>query len=257
MGQPKKCEHNKRKDTCKECYKNGTGGAGLCEHLRPKCRCKDCGTGYCKHKIRIGLCKECGGQNLCEHGNSKSRCKECGTGYCEHELRKDNCDICTPNRKCEHNRLKARCKDCNGSQSCEHKNERYKCKICNPSYVPTKCIHGLQKEFCIDCGGSYICKINNCNNVAHNKSKICRKHKKELEFGKEMLDCIKNNDKHKFEIITIFKYTEFIDGIEKAFKNDPRINWSNINNWSLILINNKHNKYWHPIWNKDLYKIEK
>ena len=34
----KKCEHNKRKDRCREC-----GGSSFCEHDRDKSSCKECG----------------------------------------------------------------------------------------------------------------------------------------------------------------------------------------------------------------------
>ena len=39
-----KCEHNRRKSSCKDC-----GGASICEHNRRKSRCKDCGgSSLCK-----------------------------------------------------------------------------------------------------------------------------------------------------------------------------------------------------------------
>ena len=52
----KKCEHGRRRYSCKEC-----GGSGICEHGRLRSKCK-----------------ECGGGGLCEHGRQRSRCKECG-----------------------------------------------------------------------------------------------------------------------------------------------------------------------------------
>ena len=70
------CEHNIRKDRCKEC-----GGVGICEHNRERCRCK-----------------ECGGSQICEHNRVRSRCKECeGGSICEHKKRKDKCNKCSPN----------------------------------------------------------------------------------------------------------------------------------------------------------------
>jgi hypothetical protein len=51
---PRKCEHNRRKDSCKDC------GTGYCEHNRQKGSCKDCGTGYCEHSRRRDSCKDCG-----------------------------------------------------------------------------------------------------------------------------------------------------------------------------------------------------
>jgi len=58
-----KCEHGKRKSTCKEC-----GGSAFCEHGKRKSRCKECGgSGLCKthlcpiryHKKYDGYCLHC------------------------------------------------------------------------------------------------------------------------------------------------------------------------------------------------------
>ena len=57
------CEHNRRRNTCKEC-----GGSSICEHNRLRTRCKECGGGsICEHKRQRSRCKECGGSSICEH----------------------------------------------------------------------------------------------------------------------------------------------------------------------------------------------
>ena len=86
------CEHNRRRNVCKEC-----GGSGICEHNRQRLQCK-----------------ECGGSQICEHNRRRSRCKECGGGHI-----------------CEHNRQRSRCKECGGSQICEHNRQRRQCKECD------------------------------------------------------------------------------------------------------------------------------
>ena len=86
-----KCEHNRRKSSCKEC-----GGSDICEHNKRKSVCKECGgASICEHKKRKSRCKECGGSEICEHNKTKYRCKECGGGeICEHNKRKDQCKDC-------------------------------------------------------------------------------------------------------------------------------------------------------------------
>ena len=99
-----RCEHGRRKDTCKNC------GAGYCEHGRLKRRCKDCGTGQCEHGRQKDKCKDCG-TGYCEHGRQKNKCEDCGTGYCEHRRRKHRCKDCGTGY-CEHRRQKSKCEDC-------------------------------------------------------------------------------------------------------------------------------------------------
>ncbi len=42
-----KCEHNRKRNTCKEC-----GGASICEHDRIRSQCKECGgASICEHDI--------------------------------------------------------------------------------------------------------------------------------------------------------------------------------------------------------------
>ena len=50
-----KCEHNKRRNQCKEC-----GGSQICDHSRRKDNCKDCkGSQLCEHAKQKGWCKDC------------------------------------------------------------------------------------------------------------------------------------------------------------------------------------------------------
>ena len=51
----KKCEHNKRKQQCKQC-----GGISLCIH-----------------QTRSNECKQCGGASICNHGKMKHLCFKC------------------------------------------------------------------------------------------------------------------------------------------------------------------------------------
>jgi hypothetical protein len=93
-----KCEHGKRKATCKEC-----GGSQICEHGKQKATCKECGgSAFCEHGKHKAICKECGGSQLCEHGKRKAQCKECGGSAF-----------------CEHGKHKAICKECGGSALCK------------------------------------------------------------------------------------------------------------------------------------------
>ena len=112
-----KCEHNRRKNRCKDC-----GGSGICEHNRYKNDCKDCGgSRICEHNRRKDQCKECGGSSFCEHNRYKNDCKDCGGS-----------------RFCEHNRQKRFCKDCGGSRLC---------KQCRMTYASNKKYLG----YCLVC----------------------------------------------------------------------------------------------------------
>lgn len=68
------CEHDKRKDSCKECNPKG-----FCEHNKRKYDCKDCkATSFCKHGSRKYRCKKCNEiEILCEHFNPEDKCIEC------------------------------------------------------------------------------------------------------------------------------------------------------------------------------------
>jgi hypothetical protein len=133
-----KCEHGKRKSTCKEC-----DGGSICEHKRIKSQCKECGgSSICEHKRQKSKCKECGGGSICEHKRQKSKCKECGgSSICEHKRIKSQCKECGGGSICEHKRIKSKCKECDGSSICEHKRIQSQCK---------------------ECGGSSLCKTEWC-----------------------------------------------------------------------------------------------
>ena len=98
-----------------------------CEHNRRKNRCKDCGVGYCEHGRLEGQCKDCG-TGYCDHGKQKNQCNDCGTGYCEHNKRKYKCKECGTGQ-CEHGKFKNMCKDC-GIGYCDHGKQKNKCKEC-------------------------------------------------------------------------------------------------------------------------------
>ena len=52
---PKKCEHGRRRNYCKQC-----GGSSICEHGK-----------------QCNKCKQCGGSSICEHGKIRSTCIMC------------------------------------------------------------------------------------------------------------------------------------------------------------------------------------
>ena len=113
-----KCEHNRRKDRCKDC-----GGSQICEHGKRKERCKECGgSEICEHNRRRSECKECGGSQFCEHNRRRIECKECGgSQICEHNRRRRTCKECSGSQICEHNRRRSECKDCGGIRICKSK----------------------------------------------------------------------------------------------------------------------------------------
>ena len=68
-----KCEHNRRRNHCKEC-----GGSQICEHGRQKNLCKECGgISICEHNRQRSQCKFCDGASICEHNKQRSYCKKC------------------------------------------------------------------------------------------------------------------------------------------------------------------------------------
>ena len=81
--QQKKCEHNRRRNECKDC-----GGASICEHNRQRSKCKECGgASICEHNRERSKCKECGGASICEHNRQRSKCTECyGSRSCQGHL---------------------------------------------------------------------------------------------------------------------------------------------------------------------------
>ena len=52
-----KCEHNRERSICADCWVNDTGGTGLCVHLKRRCECRSgCGnaTGFEQIKCECG-----------------------------------------------------------------------------------------------------------------------------------------------------------------------------------------------------------
>jgi len=158
-----KCEHGRRKYTCKEC-----GGSSICIHNREKSLCKECGgASICIHNKQRTRCKECGGGSICEHDREKSTCKECGgSSICEHGRRKSECKECGGSQICIHNKFKSTCKECGGSKICIHNRQKSTCNECCGSQI---CIHDKLKSRCKECGGSALCKSNFCETIKNSK----------------------------------------------------------------------------------------
>ena len=150
----KKCEHNRRKSTCRDCK-----GSSICEHNRVKSTCRDCkGSLICEHNKHKSKCKDCKGSSICEHNRVKSTCRDCkGSSICEHNKQKSTCKDCKGSSICEHNRRKSTCKDCKGGSICIHDKQKSQCIDCCGGSI---CIHDKRKSTCRDCGGSQICEHN-------------------------------------------------------------------------------------------------
>ena len=88
---PRKCQHNRRKDQCKEC-----GGSQICEHGRLRPRCRDCkGSQICEHGRDKAYCRDCKGSQICSHGKNKASCWDCGGArFCMHGRQKRECPEC-------------------------------------------------------------------------------------------------------------------------------------------------------------------
>ena len=164
-----KCQHGRKKSTCKEC-----GGSSICEHDRERCTCKECGGGsICEHEKRRSQCKQCGGGSICEHEKRRSRCKQCGGGsICEHGREKSKCKECGGAQICEHGREKSACKECDGAQICEHNKVRSRCKDCDGGSI---CEHGRIRS---------TCKV--CNPAGHLKNIVSRRIHHALKSDKEL-----------------------------------------------------------------------
>jgi len=97
------CEHNRRKDTCKQC-----SPASFCGHGRKKGRCKECSPAssfFCEHETRKDRCRECSPAFFCAHGRlKKSGCKQCSPA--------SNADRCKQCGFPAHGPLKDQCKQC-------------------------------------------------------------------------------------------------------------------------------------------------
>jgi hypothetical protein len=150
----KQCEHNRRRNRCKEC-----GGGDICEHNRQKSQCKECGgASICEHNRRRVACMQCGGSSMCEHNRERRRCKQCGgSSICEHNRQRHSCKECGGSSICEHNRRRGRCKECGGSSICEHDRIRSGCKQCGGASI---CEHNRIRSVCKQCGGASICEHN-------------------------------------------------------------------------------------------------
>ena len=84
----RKCEqHNHYRHTCKDCYDNNTGGAGICIHRVERRVCTTCHSedpskvsGICEHKMRKNRCHVCEGSARCSHKRRRDGCRLCRQG---------------------------------------------------------------------------------------------------------------------------------------------------------------------------------
>jgi len=178
--QPRRCEHGRRQNHCKEC-----GGKGICEHGKIRHICKECcGASICGHGRRRRHCKDCvthhsGGTSICKHGREQNKCKECGgSSICEHGRRRSECKDCNGASICGHGRRRSECKDCNGASICGHGRRRRICKECDGKGI---CEHGRERDKCKDCIGEiafknrFLCKSEWCYTYRNKKYKgYCR-----------------------------------------------------------------------------------
>jgi hypothetical protein len=137
-----KCQHGRRRNTCKEC-----DGASFCEHNRIRSDCKECkalgvgGSGICEHGRLRPSCKDCkalgiGGASLCEHDKQRNKCRECGGNQiCEHKRLRYVCKECGGRGICEHDQIRWTCRKCKSKAFCEHNRQRHFCSICDPQHT--------------------------------------------------------------------------------------------------------------------------
>jgi len=155
----KLCEHNIRKEYCKDC-----GGSALCEHDKRKSRCRQCkGSDFCKEHNRLkSVCVPCGGASMCEHAIRKIFCNICdGSGLCkEHGKRKYQCKECGGSSYCKHGKRVAYCAECGGSELCFHGKSGSSCIPCKGRSI---CKHNKNKYRCKDCDGRSLCKSEWCS----------------------------------------------------------------------------------------------
>jgi hypothetical protein len=178
----KKCEHNKRKDTCKKCK-----GASICIHSTLKNICRICkGSSICPHDKRKQICKLCNPKAFCIHERLKICCKVCNSKIlCKHNKIENSCKLCNPKIVCEHSRIKLKCKSCNPKAFCIHERLKICCKVCNSKILcehlriklkcescnpKIQCEHGKRKNRCKICKGSEICPHNHIKYTC----KICK-----------------------------------------------------------------------------------
>ena len=140
-----KCEHNKRKSTCKEC-----GGIGICEHNKRRTICRDCGGGsICEHNRQRSHCRDCGGVSICEHNRERKQCRDCnGSSICEHNRQRSSCKECGGSSICEHNKRRTICRECGGTSICEHDRIRSRCIECGGGSI---CEHNKRRSSCKKC----------------------------------------------------------------------------------------------------------
>ena len=150
------CEHGRRDNgfLCIQCWKNGSGGKGICpcgkqktqcnEHGggslcpcgKPKSWCKEHGGGgFCPCGKRKSRCKEHGGSSLCPCGKLKTRCNEHGGGsLCPCGRQKLSCKEHGGGGFCPCGIRKGLCKQHGGASLCPCGKHRQACKKCNPKY---------------------------------------------------------------------------------------------------------------------------
>ena len=106
-----------------------------CQHERRKSTCKLCrGSQICEHERRKAVCKICKGSQICEHERQRSQCLVCGGGsICQHHRKRAVCKTCNGGSICEHEKVRNFCKTCRGSQICEHSKQKNRCPICDPA----------------------------------------------------------------------------------------------------------------------------
>ena len=107
-GKRLRCQHNRRRERCKEC-----GGSQVCIHNKNRYTCLDCGKKQiCKHKKRKIYCVLCDGSHICQHNRRRYECRFCYPNYyCEHKIKRLFCQVCTGISRCPHKRVK-NCKIC-------------------------------------------------------------------------------------------------------------------------------------------------
>ena len=109
------CQHNLRKDRCRNCQPCPHGNARFhcihcsgCSHGHFKRNCAACNG--CPHgKYTVSRCAIC---NPCPHGKVKRSCQQCSS--CEHGKLRSNCRVCNA---CPHGRVKSYCKECKGEKA--------------------------------------------------------------------------------------------------------------------------------------------
>lgn len=228
-----KCEHDKLKTRCVECYKLNQGGGSICEHERRRSNCTICNIGG----------------EICVHKKRKIRCVECTPTYndnkCIHDIRKYRCVRCTSNTKevcisCRLFRVLKQtnylCSYCNENNKVRTKENRVKELLdnYNINYINNKefnndCCLKYRPDFLIDCITYYL--VIECDENAHNgyekECELIRMNNISIGLGLPTKFIRYNPDKYgisqelkeKTLIETIGKYTglEYINDIEPVY----------------------------------------